>query len=96
MPKKELTTQRDIDDAYRGICEILNHICIDDIKHLLECCYESRNKERDLDVDISESDTEGTDEYEDLFNIEKTSDISEEDYSYEQTMDDIDNETKFT
>ena len=94
MPKKELTTQRDIDDAYRGICEILNHICIDDIKHLLECCYEARNKETDLDVDISESEEE--DEYEDLFNIEKTSDISEEDYSYEQTMEDIDNETKFT
>ena len=93
MPKKQLTTQRDIDDAYRSICEILNHICIDDIKQLLEHCYESRNKETDLDVDISESEE---DEYEDLFNIEKTSDISEEDYSYQQTMDDIDNETRFT
>ena len=78
----------------KRICEILNHICIDDIKHLLECCYEARNKETDLDVDIYESEEE--DEYEDLFNIEKTSDISEEDYSYEQTMEDIDNETKFT
>jgi hypothetical protein len=45
MPKKELTTQRDIDDAFRTICEILNEICIDDIKQLLEDCYESRKKE---------------------------------------------------
>ncbi len=93
MPKKELTTQRDIDDAYRSICEILNEICIDDIKQLLEDCYESRNKERGLDVDISESDDEEDHDYKE---IDRNSDISEEDYSYDQTMEDIDNETKFT
>ena len=92
MPKKEITTQTDINNAYRTICEILNQICIDDIKQLLEDCYEARNKETDLDVDISESEEE---EYYSDGVPDKTSEISEEDYSYEQTMEDIDNETKF-
>jgi len=92
MPKKEITTQTDINNAYRTICEILNEICIDDIKQLLEECYEARNKETDLDVDISESEEE---EYYEDGVPDRTSDISEEDYGYEQTMEDIDNETKF-
>ncbi len=93
MPKIQETTQRDIDQAFRSICEILNEICIDDIKQLLECCYEARNKERGLDVDISESEEE---EDNDFKEINRGSDISEEDYDYESTMNDIDNETKFT
>lgn len=90
MPKKQETTQRDIDLAYRQICEILNEICIDDIKQLLEDCYEARNKERDLDCDISESEEE--DEYS-FLDTERTSEISEDDY--EGRMNDIDNETNF-
>ena len=91
MPKKQETTQRDIDLAYRQICEILNEICIDDIKQLLEDCYEARNKERGLDCDISESEEE--DEYS-FLDTERTSEISEDDY--EGRMNDIDNETNFS
>jgi len=91
MPKKQETTQRDIDLAYRQICEILNEICIDDIKQLLEDCFEARNKERSLDCDISESEEE--DEYS-FLNTERTSEISEDDY--EGRMNDIDNETNFS
>jgi len=91
MPKIQETTQRDIDIAFRSICEILNEICIDDIKQLLEDCFENRNKERGLDVDISESDDEEDHDYKE---IDRNSDISEDDY--EGRMDDIDNETVFT
>lgn len=94
MPKKQETTQRDIDLAYRQICEILNEICIDDIKQLLEDCFEARNKERSLDCDISESDTEGTEDEYSFLNTERTSEISEDDY--EGRMNDIDNETNFS
>tara|TARA_R110002096_G_scaffold27159_3_gene83384 strand:- start:512 stop:790 length:279 start_codon:yes stop_codon:yes gene_type:complete len=92
MSKKiQETTQRDIDQAFRSICEILNEICIDDIKQLLEDCFEHRNKETNLDVDISESEDEDENNFRD---IDRTSDISEDDY--EGRMDEIDNETVFT
>jgi hypothetical protein len=48
-----------------------------------------------LDVDISESDDEEDNDFKEIDSA-RHSDISEEDYNYEQTMDDIDNETKFT
>ena len=92
MSKKiQETTQRDIDQAFRSICEILNEICIDDIKQLLEDCFEHRNKETNLDVDISDSEDEDENNFRD---IDRTSDISEDDY--DGRMGEIDNETVFT
>ena len=92
MSKKiQETTQRDIDQAFRAICEILNEICIDDIKQLLEDCFEHRHKETNLDVDISESEDEDENNFRD---IDRTSDISEDDY--DGRMSEIDNETVFT
>ena len=92
MSKKiQETTQRDIDQAFRSICEILNEICIDDIKQLLEECYESRNKETNLDVDITDSEEEQ--EEDNNTNVDNNSNISEDDY--QSRMDNIDNETIF-
>jgi|TARA_R110000796_G_scaffold99156_1_gene207053 hypothetical protein len=92
MSKKiQETTQRDIDQAFRSICEILNEICIDDIKQLLEECYESRNKETSLDVDITDSEEEQ--EEDNNTNVDSNSNISEDDY--QSRMDNIDNETIF-
>jgi len=62
MPKKELTTYKDVDYAIRDIYEILCRIEINECEDIVERALESRARETNLDVDISESEDESEDD----------------------------------
>ncbi len=69
MPKKQETTSRDINFAIRDIYKILCEIQYEECEKILEIAWDDRRKERGLDVDESESDTEGAEEEEDHFSF---------------------------
>jgi hypothetical protein len=58
MPKKQITTSRDIRFAFQKIIEILCDIQYEECSSLLEDCLRDRAKMNNLDVDISESEEE--------------------------------------
>ena len=58
MPKKQITTQSDINCALEMILQILRNIRIEEVESIVESAVEGRYRENDLDVDISESDSE--------------------------------------
>jgi len=62
MPKKELTTYKDVDYAIRDIYEILCRIEINECQDIVERALEGRARETNLDVDISESEDESEDD----------------------------------
>jgi hypothetical protein len=70
MPKKQITTSRDIQHAFQSILEILCDIQYEECASLLEDCLRDRAKMNDLDVDISESEEEQEEEMEDIVDDE--------------------------
>jgi hypothetical protein len=76
MPKKQITTSRDIQHAFQSILEILCDIQYEECASLLEDCLRDRAKMNDLDVDISESEEEQEEEMEDI--VDEDFDIDNE------------------
>ncbi len=58
MPKKQETTNADINYAIEAIISILKEIQYEECENILNKAYSSRARENYLDVDVSESDEE--------------------------------------
>jgi len=58
MPKKQQTTNADINYAIEAIISILKEIQYEECENILNKAYSERARENYLDVDISESEEE--------------------------------------
>ncbi len=58
MPKKQQTTNADINYAIEAIISILKEIQYEECENILNKAYSERARENYLDVDISESEDE--------------------------------------
>lgn len=78
MPKRQITTSRDIQHAFQSILEILCEIQYEECASLLEDCLSNRAKMNDLDVDVSESEEEEGEEEEEVKDMEEI--VDDEDF----------------
>ena len=58
MPKRQITTQADINFAIEAIMSILTNIVEEEVQGVCELAVEGRYREKELDVDISDSESD--------------------------------------